>query len=168
MTTWTTNATGNDNRDASASNVGTLVTDIEDPTITSISIAFTTSGGGTAACYIQEEDGTITQFGSNYTNNSVETHTFTDSKTVSGTNFIVYIYSSTGTTLGVSIQYQGATVLNGQEKSYFPKNVSPTYASWTTPSCGSGYCGMVLSFEYTGAVPTADVLLPPQPAMVRL
>jgi hypothetical protein len=166
MATWTTNAVPNDNRGAEASNVGTLVSDFTSKlTITSITVAFTTSNGGSADCYIQQSNGLISQFGSRYTNNAAESHTYTGSKDILYPPFIVYIYSPTATALGVSIQYQGVTPVNGQEKSYYPKNVTPTYSSWTTPSCSSGYCAMKLEFEYT--VAAAGTRLPPPPLIAR-
>ena len=165
MGTWTTGAVANDNRGAEASNIGTLVDDIANITITSITVHFTTSNGGTADCFIQQSNGIINQFGTSYINNAVESHTFTDTRDC-GANFIIYIYSPTSVALGVAIQYQGATPVAGQEKSYYPKNVTPTYGSWTIPSCSSGYCAMDLQFTYGDT--SSGTLLPPPYANIGL
>ena len=149
---WSTNAIINEARGLSPSgaNYGTKVTDVSDLTITSITMNFPLSDGITIGCYIQESDGTITQFGDNYVNSSSENHTFTGSQYIALTNFIIYVYStdsgSDDATIGVQIENANETT--GTEQGYFPKTLTPTYASWGTPSCASGYCGVYMSFVY--------------------
>jgi hypothetical protein len=150
---WTTGAIINENRGLapSGSLVGTKVTDVSDLTISSITMNFPTSASITIGCYIQESDGTITQFGSNYVNSSAGDHTFTGSQYIALTDFIIYVYATdTGAnTAKISVQIDDPNVTIGVEMGYFPKTLTPTYSSWTTPSCPTNYCAVYMSFVYT-------------------
>ena len=150
---WSTNAIINEARGLSpgGANYGTKVTDVSDLTISSITMNFPTSDGITIGCYIQESDGTITQFGSNYVNSSGENHTFTGSHYVALANFIIYVYStdSGADNATIGAQIENPNVTSGTELGYFPKSITPTYGSWNPTSCASGYCGIYMSFVYT-------------------
>jgi len=149
---WSTNAIITDSRDIApgGANYGTKVTDVSDLTISAITMNFPDSNGVTVGCYIQESDGTITQFGDNYVNSAGENHTFSGSQYVELTNFIIYVYAtdSGASQCAVAVQLENANETTGTEQGYFPKTLTPTYGSWGVPSCASGYCGIYMSFVY--------------------